>query len=137
MTGTGDRAPVSPLTYASTFDPLILVIGDRQTTDPQPKSGHIANSQAKSCADAVIGFFNNEDVEQNPECTANGVTNSACFSPMTSKTAGWLNAAYRFDQVSGKMVRIDAAFAESPSISGDNYETMFDWSNNLFADTFK
>ena len=39
-------APVNPLSYESTVVPNIHVIGDSQGTG-QPKSGHMANSQAK------------------------------------------------------------------------------------------
>ena len=55
LTGDGVWAGVDPLTYASTesgFDG-VHIIGDSQGTG-QPKSAHMANSQAKVCADAIV-----------------------------------------------------------------------------------
>lgn len=137
LTGTGNWAPVSPLTYVSAFDPDIHVIGDSQTCGDQPKSGHVANSEAKYCADAVIRLLKGQDVENDTVRAANVVTNSACFSPITESTAGWLTASFGYDPQSKLMKRIDAAVAEAPAITAGNYKTMLAWANNLFADTFK
>ena len=136
LTGAGDWAPVSALTYVSAFDPYIHVTGDSQTCGAQPKSGHAANSQAKYCADAIIRLFADQDVENDMDRAAHVVTNSACFSPITSKTAGWLTAAFRYDKADGLMKLDTNAFAEAPSINTDNYETMSAWARNLFYDTF-
>ena len=91
LTGGGDSrwAPVDPVTYASNLAafPDVHVIGDAQATG-QPKSGHMANSQAKVCADAIVrtasglGASNYSD-----ERLANITTNSACFSPVTASEA--------------------------------------------------
>ncbi len=142
LTGAGNWAPVSPLTYISAYDSDIHVIGDLQTCGQQPKSGHVANSEAKYCADAVIRLLDGrqtlEELEDGTgERAANVVTNSACFSPITAKTAGWLTAAFRYDDPSKSMKLIPEAFAEAPAITTENYETMLAWANNLLADTFK
>ena len=120
---------VNPLNYASTIHPDIHILGDSQGTG-LPKSGHMANSQAKVCADAIIRSFNGEDPDPNP------VTASACFSPITSKTASWLTASYRYDSASGTMKRVDASFAEAPKPTSDGMQQMFQWANNIFADSF-
>lgn len=126
---TGRWAVVNPLNYASTIHPDIHILGDSQGTG-LPKSGHMANSQAKVCADAIIRSFNGEDPDPNP------VTASACFSPITSKTASWLTASYRYDSASGTMKRVDASFAEAPKPTSDGMQQMFQWANNIFADSF-
>ena len=77
---TGRWSMVNPLNYASTAYPDIHILGDSQATG-QPKSGHMANSQAKVCADAIIRAFNGEEPDPSP------VTSSACFSPITATTA--------------------------------------------------
>ena len=84
LTGGGAWAGVDPLTYASTesgFDG-VHIIGDSQGSN-QPKSAHMANAQAKVCADAIIrslaGYSNNTQ-----ERVANITTNSACYSPTLS-----------------------------------------------------
>ncbi|MBL9116593.1 MAG: FAD-dependent oxidoreductase [Verrucomicrobiaceae bacterium] len=126
---TGRWSTVDPLSYASTAQPDIHILGDSQATG-QPKSGHMANSQAKVCADAIIRAFNGEQPDPNP------VTSSACYSPITSKTAAWLTASFQYDPATKTMKRVDASFAEAPKPSGDALEEMYKWANNIFADSF-
>ena len=122
-------APVNPLSYESTVVPHIHVIGDSQGTG-QPKSGHMANSQAKVCADALIRYFAGEAPDPAP------MTNSACYSPITAKTASWLTVVFGYDATSGLMKPVPNTLAEAPAPSKDHYEDMFGWANNLFADSF-
>ena len=126
---TGRWSTVDPLSYASTAQPDIHILGDSQATG-QPKSGHMANSQAKVCADAIIRAFNGEQPDPNP------VTSSACYSPITSKTAAWLTASFHYDSATKTMKRVEASFAEAPKPSGDGLEEMYKWANNIFADSF-
>ncbi|WP_139557040.1 NAD(P)/FAD-dependent oxidoreductase [Methylotetracoccus oryzae] len=124
--------PVDQQSYASLADPDIHVIGDAHDSK-QPKAGHVANSEAKVCADAIVrefGILPPRTAEEVP------VTNSACYSPISSTTASWLTVGFRYDPVSRQMVRIDASLAEAEQPSGDNYKMMLAWANNLFADTF-
>ena len=119
-------------TYQSLFDPSIYIIGDAHDSN-QPKAGHIANSEAKICADALLREllgWNARDVDDVP------VTNSACYSPITSSTASFLTAGFRYDPATDKMLKIDAAFGEAEEITSDNYKMMLAWANNLFAEVF-
>ena len=129
-------APIDPLSYESTQIPGVHVIGDAQGTG-QPKSGHIANAEAKVCADAILRTFAGEAPDPAP------TTNSACYSPITANTASWLTAVFAYDPntldpVTGKGVMrvVPESFGEAPAATRDNYEKMFDWAGNLFADTF-
>jgi sulfide dehydrogenase [flavocytochrome c] flavoprotein subunit len=122
-------ALVNPLSYASTAHPDIHILGDSQATG-QPKSGHMANSQAKVCADAIIRAFAGEAPDQSP------VTSSACFSPITASTASWLTASFQYDAASGVMKRVEASFAEAPQATSDGMQQMFHWADNIFADSF-
>lgn len=122
-------AGVDPLGYESTAHPGIHVIGDAQATG-QPKAGHIANAEAKICADAILRAF--EGLPPDPE----PVTNSACYSPITSDTASWLTAAFRYDAATGAMKVVPESSGEAESPTRENYRDMFGWANNLFADTF-
>jgi NADPH-dependent 2,4-dienoyl-CoA reductase/sulfur reductase-like enzyme len=126
---TGKWTMVDPRSYVSRKNPDVYVIGDSQTSG-QPKSGHIANAQAKVCADAILRNFRGE--QPNPEPT----TNSACFSPITRDTAGWLTAVFQYDPKSGLMKAVPESFAESEVVNKDNFEEMFTWADNLFADSF-
>ncbi len=125
----GHWAGVNPLSYESTAAANIHIIGDAQGTG-QPKAGHIANSEAKVCADAILRLFNSMSPYGRP------VTNSACYTPISADTATWLTAVFAYDATSGTMqvVRESSGAASAPTNS--NYRRMFDWADNLFADTF-
>ena len=133
--------PVDPLTYGISGYPNVHVIGDACAVPASegkavPKSGHMANSEAKICADAILRTLNTQALDENI------TTNSACFSPITATTASWLSANFNYGdiydgagKVKGKgMHRVD--LGEAPRTNGDNYQNMFTWAQGLFADSF-
>jgi NADPH-dependent 2,4-dienoyl-CoA reductase/sulfur reductase-like enzyme len=131
-------APVDPLTYESTLSPGVHVIGNSQGT-AQPKSGHMANSQAKVCADAIVRLSQGFDPLADLDRTANVTTNSACYSPITYREASWLTANFRYDTDpksttyrNMKLVQL----GEAAQWNSGNYEDMFQWASNLFTDSF-
>jgi len=123
---SGNWAPINPLSYESVLTSGIYIIGDSQGTG-QPKAGHIGNSEAKVCADAILRTLNGVALYGSPK------TNSACYSPTSKTEASWLSAVFKYDATSQNMViaNIDAG---EPSTG--NYTDMFLWSENLFSDTF-
>lgn len=127
----GKWAGVNVLSYESTNPGLagIHIIGDSSSTT-QPKAGHIANAEAKVCADAIIQLFKSGTVNQVP------VTNSSCFTPITKTTASWLSVVYRYDPGSKTMLPAGNGITESNGATSENYEDMLKWFNNLMADTF-
>lgn len=125
----GRWAAVDPLTYASLKNPDIHVLGDSQAT-AQPKSGTMANAQAKVCADAILRAISGNPPDPQP------MTTSACYSPITNNTASWLTASYQYDSATRQMKRVEASFGEAKKPSTGNYSDMFRWANSLFADTF-
>jgi NADPH-dependent 2,4-dienoyl-CoA reductase/sulfur reductase-like enzyme len=127
----GKWAGVNVLSYESTNLDLagIHVIGDSSSTT-QPKAGHIANAEAKVCADAIINIFKGETINQVP------ITNSSCFTPITKTTASWLSVVYRYDPASKTMLPTGNGITESNGATSENYEDMLKWFNNLMADTF-
>ncbi len=140
LTAGGPWALVNVLSYASKLPGMdkIHILGDSQGSANQPKSGHMANAQAKVCADAIIRYYNGESPDPSP------TTNSACYSPITSKTASWLTVGFQYDPASGNMVAQrntdlnapNAAFGEAKEINSDNYQQMFIWADSIFADSF-
>jgi len=138
LTGDGAWAGVDPLTYVSTesgFDG-VHIIGDSQATG-QPKSAHMANSQAKVCADAIIRMLADVDVSfenGDPVRWKNITTNSACYSPITYDEASWLTANFAYNPNTRQMglTRI----GEAENWSRENYKEMFAWASNLFTDSF-
>ena len=136
LTGGERWAPVDPTTYGSTLEkfPNVYVIGDSQATG-QPKSGHMANAQAKVCADAIVRRAAEMPVD-GEERLANITTNSACFSPINSREASWLTAVFAYNTQTGKMGLVPGSLGEAHQWNSENYRDMFSWSRNLFDDTF-
>jgi NADPH-dependent 2,4-dienoyl-CoA reductase/sulfur reductase-like enzyme len=136
LAANGGWASVDPLSYASTVSgegyAVIHTIGDAQGSN-QPKSAHMANAQAKVCADAIIRILAGDEVD-NPERRANVTTNSACYSPITYDEASWLTANYAYDENTGQMKGVHVGEAEE--WSRGNYRQMFAWASNLFTDSF-
>jgi len=123
---TGNWAPINPLSYESIMTNGIYIIGDSQGTG-QPKAGHIGNSEAKVCADAILRTLNGVALLTSPK------TNSACYSPTSATEASWLSAVYKYDASSQSMV---PSHVEAGPSATSNYRKMFLWSENLFSDTF-
>jgi sulfide dehydrogenase [flavocytochrome c] flavoprotein chain len=123
---TGNWAPINPLSYESVLTSGIYIIGDSQGTG-QPKAGHMGNSEAKVCADAILRTLNGVTLYASPK------TNSACYSPTSSTEASWITAVFKYDANENKMVIANKG-SGAPSTS--NYDKMFSWSGNLFTDTF-
>ena len=105
-----------------------------------PIAGHVANQEAKICADAIVRAFMGAQPDPSP------VANSACYSPITASTASWLTAVYQYDATDGKMKiasnggkllvnGVPAAATESSVINGDNFEDMGTWFQTLMQDT--
>ena len=131
---SGRFAPVNLLTYESTLQPDIHVIGDACISG-MPKAGHIGNQEAKTCANAVVNALKGSLyalAESSP------VLNSACYTPLTSTKATWLSAVYQYNN--GVMLPSTQNGIVQPraasSASGDNYEDMEKWFATLMGDTF-
>jgi hypothetical protein len=136
LTDGGPWAPVDPVTYESLVAGLddIYVIGDSQATT-QPKSAHMANAQAKVCADALIRKVAGLPTHS-AERLANITTNSACFSPVNFSEAAWLTAVFRYNQAAGAMELAPGSLGASGSWDRESYRDMYTWADNLFSDTF-
>lgn len=133
-TVAGRWADIDPISYELNTEPGIFVVGDSSGTS-QPKSGHMANSQAKVCADAIIRKIANQPLDSQ-ERLSNLTTNSACYSPITYDTATWLTAGFAYDQSLGRMKAVRASLGQAEIHSMKHYRDMFSWSRNLFENTF-
>lgn len=127
---------VDVLNYESTAVAGVHVIGDAASCG-LPKAGHVANQEAKICADAIIRALAGQSPDPAP------VANSACYSPITASTASWLTAVYQYDAGTRKMLlaanggqTAGARATESASISASNFRQMNTWFNSLMGDSF-
>jgi sulfide dehydrogenase [flavocytochrome c] flavoprotein subunit len=121
----GRWAGVDVQTFQSTAAEDIFVIGDAHGSTVG-KSGHFANSEAKLCAAAIIAQLSGEPVNPAPMLA------NACYSAITTSQASWATSVLAYQD--GLMVTVPGSGGEAPSTS-DNYEQMFGWSRNLWADT--
>jgi NADH dehydrogenase FAD-containing subunit len=128
-TADGRWTTVNVLSYESTTAPGIHVIGDASATT-QPKAGHIANQEAKVCADAILRLFSGRPLDPSPH------TNSACYSPITATTASWLTANFSYDPTTASMVPVAASSGEAAVRSTGNFSEMNKWFTALMGDTF-
>lgn len=125
----GRFATVNHLTYESTKAPKIHIIGDASDTT-QPKAGHIANQEAKVCADAIVRSLANLQPDPAP------VTNSACYSTITMSQASWLTAVYQYDTATSKMKVAGPGVVAADTWNSENFKDMNTWFNALMADSF-
>ena len=107
--------------------PRIHVLGDAIGTT-MPKSGHIANAQAKVLADAIPKLLTGQALNQAP------ATSSACYSPITMTTASWLTGVFHYDPATRTM--LVKSIAEAPSLSASNYKDMSQWFTAPMQHTF-
>ena len=127
----GRFAGVNVLSYASTVAGAgkVHIIGDSSATT-QPKAGHIANQEAKVCADAIVRLLAGGSPDPAP------VTNSACYSTITMNQAAWLTAVFQYNATTASMQAVAASSAASVGWDSGNFREMNTWFNALMADSF-
>ena len=133
----GKFAPVNPLNYESTLFPGkgVHVLGDAQATG-QAKSGHMANSQAKVCVDAILRALASPSVIPS-SLTADPApkTSAVAFPFITRDTASWSSTTYAL--VGGVMTAVvTVPPGEAPRPTSDIREEGAGWLTNLLSDTF-
>lgn len=97
--------PIDPLTFSSTLQDKIHVIGDATIAAPMPKSAFSANLQAKICAYAVARMLS--DLDPAPTVLAN-----TCYSYTTPNEA--ISIAGVYSNADGKLASIEGAGGISP-----------------------
>jgi hypothetical protein len=116
-------------------------------TKPIPKGGHMANSQAKVCANAILNTLAGNAVDTNITVVSTG------FDPISSTQALYATAVYQYEAPStafplGDMAKKQwnattpalepaaAAFGLSTAASSQNISDMNRWVNSLLNDSF-
>ena len=115
------------LTYESKVKKNVHVIGDAVHAK-LPKSGHMANAQAKVCAAAIVALLSDQQPEQEP------VFSNTCYSFVDNKRAGHVAAVYRYDKDKSAMIPIPGGgvSATATELEGAYAEA---WAKNIWADT--
>src|SRR5271167_857696 len=108
LTGVADRTgwcPIDPVSFASTLQPNIHVIGDAAIAGAMPKSAFAANAQAKVCAAAVAVLL--AGGTPSPPKLIN-----TCYSLVAPDYA--ISVAGVYHPVDGKLVDVAGAGGTSP-----------------------
>ena len=123
-----DRAwcKVNYLNYESTSIPRIHVLGD-SVDSALPKSAHIATSEAKVCAAAIIAELSGQPVDQQP------VFANTCYSFVDDQQAMHVASVYRYDSKEHDM-RPAQGGGTSAAPSREEGAEADVWAENIWAD---
>ncbi len=115
--------------YESTAVKQVHVIGDAVASN-MPKSAHIANSQAKVCAAAVIDLLKEREVETQPKF------GNTCYSFVDGDQAGHVAAVFAYDKEAGQMTAMPGG---GVSASASEQEGRFAdaWAHNIWSDMLR
>ncbi len=115
------------LTYASTIAPDIHIIGDSISAG-LPKSAHMATSQAKICAAAMVDLLAGQAPNPLP------VFANTCYSFVDDQQAMHVANVYRFDATKKTMIGAEGGgVSTQASLLEGQYAQA--WANNIWADT--
>jgi NADH dehydrogenase FAD-containing subunit len=117
------------LTYESRIAPNIHVLGD-SVSAALPKSAHMATSQAKVCASAIVALLAGEAPDPQP------VFANTCYSFVSDKLAMHVAHVYRYDVVKKAMLPAEGGgVSDKPSEQEGNYAQY--WAKNIWSDALE
>jgi len=118
---------VSFVTYESKLVQNVHVVGDSIAAG-LPKSAHMATSQAKVCANAIVQLMAGQLPDPAP------VFANTCYSYVTDKSAMHVANVYRYDEAKKIMVSAEGGGVSlAPSDKEGGYAAA--WAQNIWADT--
>jgi sulfide dehydrogenase [flavocytochrome c] flavoprotein chain len=117
---------VSFLTYESKLVPDVHVIGDSVSAG-LPKSAHMATSQARVCANAIVALMSGQTPDPTP------VFANTCYSYVNDKQAMHVANVYRYDAAKKIMVAAEGGGVSlAPSEQEGQYASA--WATNIWSD---
>ncbi len=123
----GRWCDVDFLTYESRRVPGIHVLGDAVESG-LPKSAHIANSQAKVCASAILARLADWDPDPAP------VFANTCYSYVDDKQAMHVANVYRYDPKAQDMVSAPGGGLSDRPSPAEGMDAVA-WAQNIWHDT--
>ncbi|QEP44670.1 twin-arginine translocation signal domain-containing protein [Ectothiorhodospiraceae bacterium BW-2] len=136
LTDNSGWCPVNMMTFESTLQKNIHVIGDAAIQSPLPKSGYAANSEAKVCVSAIIALLNDMQVPQ-PSYV------NTCYSVIHPGDGISVAAVYRYNNATGKVESVEGSGGLTPGYDDTTMEMRareeqyaHSWFNNITADVF-
>ena len=124
--------PIDPVSFASTLQPNIHVVGDGAIAGAMPKSAFAANSQAKICAAAIVALLAGGKPAE-PKLI------NACYSLLAPDYGVTVAGVYH--PVNGQLVDVDGAGGTSPleappATRAAEAEYANDWFKTITAEVF-
>ena len=128
ITANNRWCEVDFLTFESIKVKNIHVLGDSiQIAPGMPKSGHMANSQAKVCASAVTALLSGQAPNPAP------VTNNTCYSYITDKDVVHVASVHQYDRDKKTFIAAPGG-GVSPTWTPLEGEYANTWARNILAD---
>jgi sulfite dehydrogenase len=125
----GRFCQVDFLTYESTAQHDVHIVGDAiQPASLMPRSGHMANQQAKVCAAAVVAQLAGGGVNPAPVLT------STCYSYLSEREVAHIASVHRYDPAAKTMTVAAGSAGGSPSANAEEAAYAEAWAQNLWAD---
>jgi len=117
------------LTMQSTANPYIHVLGDATLSAPaMPKSGAMANQQAKVCAAGVVALMTGQAVNQTP------VMINTCYSFVSDKEAVHVASVHTYDAKDKTLKTVPGSGGLSTAASEVEGVYGWAWAQNIWAD---
>jgi hypothetical protein len=118
------------LSYQSTAAKDVHVLGDSIANAPgTPKSGHMANQEAKVCATAIAAEVLGVEVPRMP------IIANTCYSFISQSDVIHVAGVYRYDDKAKTMVAVKGAGGLSTEPSKAEGIYAMAWAANILADT--
>jgi sulfite dehydrogenase len=120
---------VNWLTTESTVVPNVHVIGDATQGGPgMPKSGSMANQQAKLAAAAIVALMTGKPVNQTP------MINNTCYSYVSATEAMHVTSVHEWSAAKKTLVPVVGAGGVSPASSALEKQFADGWALNIWND---
>jgi NADPH-dependent 2,4-dienoyl-CoA reductase/sulfur reductase-like enzyme len=117
------------LSFASTRARHVHVLGDSiQAAPMMPKSGHMANAQAKVAAAAIVAELMEQPIDPHPMLT------NTCFSFVNAREAIHSATVYEYVAAVGSFRPVRGAGGTSPAPSALEASYALSWARNVWSD---
>ncbi|HRE13027.1 MAG TPA: NAD(P)/FAD-dependent oxidoreductase, partial [Usitatibacteraceae bacterium] len=118
------------LTYESKAAPRVHILGDAlQIAPAMPKSGHMANAQAKACAAAVVALMGGEAPNPAPTLT------NTCYSFVSKDLVVHVASVHKYDRRDRTMKAVPGAGGVSSAMNEVEADYALNWAANIWSDT--
>jgi NADPH-dependent 2,4-dienoyl-CoA reductase/sulfur reductase-like enzyme len=130
VTANNRWCEVDFLSYESIRGKGVHVLGDSiQTAPGMPKSGHMANNQAKVAAAAILRQLGGQSPIATPMLT------NTCYSFITDKDVVHVASVHQYDVAKKTMLAVPGSGGLSPAMNELEGRFALSWAQNIWADT--